>query len=102
MLIKRAGGDIREATRTRIIEFVNEAMSSIASISHRNVFGLKQDVKNNISFIDEQTILYPAGANVILYNIENKAQKFIHTSEKSLGITCLSISGNRRFCQVNL
>jgi hypothetical protein len=74
---------------------------SIASISYRNVFGLKQDVKNNIAFVDEQTILYPAGANVILYNIENKQQRFIHMTEKSLGISCLSISGNKKFLYLN-
>jgi cilia- and flagella-associated protein 57 len=51
--------------------------------------------------------MYPAGSNIILYNIETKQQRFIHmryvladTSEKSLGISCLCLSSNKRYLAV--
>ena len=74
--------------------------SSVKEINIRHVFGLKADVKGNVLFIDEQTIVYPAGANVILYNIETKTQKFIHMSEKASAISAFALSSNRRYLAV--
>lgn len=50
---------------------------SIAIAHARHIFGLKPGVAGNICFHDEQTVVYPAGANCILYNIDQKSQKFI-------------------------
>ena len=47
------------------------------------VFGLKGDVKDNIHYIDETTVVYPAGQNVIIYNMETKAQKFLPSSPEN-------------------
>lgn len=55
----------------------NSAMSSPLTLKH--VFGLKGDAKDNIHFVDEANVLYPAGYNIIVYNIENKTlpQRFL-------------------------
>lgn len=66
---------------------------SIAACAHRHVFGIKGDVKDNIGFMDEQTVLYPAGANTVLYNTETKNQKFIPVTEKGeCMIECTKVS----------
>ncbi|KAI8811436.1 quinon protein alcohol dehydrogenase-like superfamily [Cladochytrium replicatum] len=66
---------------------------SIAAVAHRHVFGLKGDVKDNVGFVDEQTVFYPAGANTVLYSTETKTQKFIPVTDRSEGITAMAISG---------
>ncbi|TPX74759.1 hypothetical protein CcCBS67573_g03970 [Chytriomyces confervae] len=67
---------------------------------NRYVFGLKGDVKDNIGYIDEQTVIYPAGSNSILYNMETKVQKFIPVTEKCEGITCLAVAPNKRYAAI--
>ncbi|KAI8852315.1 WD40-repeat-containing domain protein [Chytridium lagenaria] len=73
---------------------------SIAAVAHRHVFGLKGDVKDNIAFLDEQTVIYPAGANAILYNTETKSQKFIPVSDRCEGITALAVAPNKRHAAI--
>ncbi|KAI8930216.1 WD40-repeat-containing domain protein [Entophlyctis helioformis] len=51
-------------------------------------------------YLDEQTILYPAGSNAILYNTENKTQRFIPATEKSEGMTAMTVGGNKRFVAI--
>jgi len=36
------------------------------------ISGLKSNVNNNIIYIDDQTVCYPVGHNVVLYNLEEK------------------------------
>ena len=73
---------------------------AIAIAQARHIFGLKPGVSGNICYHDEQTIVYPAGANCILYNIDQKAQKFIPGSEKSEGMTAIAVSPNRRYVAI--
>ena len=71
-----------------------------AAVSPRHVFGTKADVNDSICYLDEQTVLYPAGSNVIIFNTEQKFQKFIPGTEKSEGITALAVSPNRKYVAV--
>jgi WD40 repeat protein len=73
---------------------------SIALAQPRHIFGLKTGISGNIAFQDEQTIVYPSGANCILYNIDQKSQKFIPASEKSQGMTAMAVSPNRRYVAI--
>lgn len=73
---------------------------SIALAQPRHIFGLRSDVTGNLAYFDEQTIVYPSGTNCILYNMDQKAQKFIQGSEKSKGMTAMAISPNRRYVAV--
>ena len=70
---------------------------AIAIAQARYIFGLKSGVASNIAYHDEQTIVYPAGANCILYNIDQKTQKFIPGSDKCDGVTAMAVSPNRRY-----
>ncbi|KAJ3089419.1 Cilia- and flagella-associated protein 57 [Quaeritorhiza haematococci] len=76
-------------------------MSSIASVSHSHIFGLKGDVSSALNYIDETTVLYPAGANSILYNTETKIQRFIPVSDRTCdGITSMCVSANKRYAAI--
>lgn len=57
------------------------------------MFGLDQDVNNNICFLDEQTVLYPAGTQLVSYDIEHKAQRFINVNDGD-GITALAVNSS--------
>jgi len=35
--------------------------------------GFKCDVNNSLHYIDDQTICYPVGHNIVLYNTEEKS-----------------------------
>lgn len=50
---------------------------SIAVCTQKHIFGLRRAVANSIAYHDEQTVVYPAGSNTIMYNMDQKVQKFI-------------------------
>ncbi|KAJ1558669.1 Cilia- and flagella-associated protein 57 [Nowakowskiella sp. JEL0078] len=64
---------------------------SIPILTPSHVFGLKSDVSNNIFFIDEQTIIYPSGTQIIIYNIEQKTQRFLSIFEGD-GMTSMNVN----------
>ena len=73
---------------------------SVASAQPKYSFGLKGDVARNIWYLDEQNILYPSGANLIIFNIDQKTQRFIPCSLGSEGMTSLAVSPNKRYAAV--
>ncbi len=70
---------------------------SIPQAQAKFSFGLKGDVANNVWYLDEQTILYPSGANLVLFNVDLKQQKFIPCTAGSEGMTALAVSPNKRY-----
>lgn len=73
---------------------------SIALAQAKYAFGLKGDVANNVWYLDEQSIIYPSGANLVLFNVDQKVQKFISGSAGSEGMTALAVSPNKRYAAV--
>ena len=73
---------------------------SIGIAQIKQVIGLRAGVSNCIAYQDEQTIVYPAGSNVIIYNIDQKTQKFIPNSDKSTGLTTICVSQNKRYIAI--
>ena len=69
-------------------------------IDCRHIFGLRGDVKDNIHFFEESTIVYPVGHTVVSYNVETKVQRFTPGSPESEGITALAVSPNKKFLAV--
>ena len=69
-------------------------------IDCRHIFGLRGDVKDNIHFVEESTIIYPVGHTVVSYNVETKVQRFTPGSPESEGITALAVSPNKKFLAV--
>lgn len=66
----------------------------------RHIFGLRGDVKDNIHFVEENTIVYPVGHTVVLYDVETKVQRFTPGTPESEGITALAVSPNKKFLAV--
>jgi len=66
-------------------------------LTHRHVFGLKADVRNNVHFHDENQVIYCAGHNTVQYFMEHKSQRFFAGNEGTVGITCLAVSPNKRY-----
>ena len=73
---------------------------SIASATPKYSFGIKGDVANNVWYLDEQNIIYPSGANLVIFNIDQKQQKFIPCNLNSEGMTALAISSNKRYAAI--
>ena len=71
-----------------------------SSLTYRHLFGLKGDVTNNIHYVEENIVAYPAGNNVVIYNTESRDQQFIPATEKTDGITALAVSNNKRVLAV--
>jgi len=69
-------------------------------LSHRHVFGMKADVRNNVHYADETLIIYPAGTNTILYKADEKTQRFFQGSEGAESITCLAVNPSKRYLAV--
>ncbi len=59
-------------------------------------FGHKGDVSGNLFFLDNSTVCYPCGHNIVIYSIDDKSQKFIPGTEGSDGITAIALSHNRK------
>ncbi|DAZ95763.1 TPA: hypothetical protein N0F65_010265 [Lagenidium giganteum] len=76
--------------------------SSMTTVNliHRHIFGLKADVSSNIVYVDDQTVAYPAGHNIVIYSLDEKRQKFITGTENTEGITAIAIASSHRFIAV--
>lgn len=72
----------------------------IASVQTKYAFGLTAGVSGSVHYLDEQTIVYPVGANCVLYNVDQKSQKLIQCSVTGAGITALAVSPNKRYAAV--
>ena len=82
------------------INFTGFSEMSIAIAQPKYSFGLKGDVANNVWYLDEQSIIYPSGANLVVFNIDQKVQKFIPCGAGSEGMTALAVSPNKRYAAV--
>ena len=58
---------------------------------------MKEDVEGNLAYLDDQLIVYPAGHNIVVYNIEEKKQKFICGSDTTEGITAMAVCPSKRY-----
>ena len=43
--------------------------TGVATLLPRHVFGMKGDVRANLHYLDEGSVLYPAGHNTIIYQV---------------------------------
>ena len=82
-----------------IPETIKTSNSNI-TVTPRFFFGLKGDVTNNCCFVDDNTVIYPCGHNVILYSMNEKIQRYIPGIEGSQGITSLTISHSKKLLAV--
>ncbi|XP_075952842.1 cilia- and flagella-associated protein 57 [Anarhichas minor] len=74
-------------------------MATVVAQSHF-IFGLRTGVRNNLCFVDEQTVVFPGGNSCVCFNTVQRCQRFIPGSENSQGMRALAISANRRYLAV--
>ncbi|KAK9830297.1 hypothetical protein WJX72_010857 [[Myrmecia] bisecta] len=75
-------------------------MAGVSALLPRHVFGLRGDVKDNIHFVEENSLVFPVGHHAVLYNTETKVQRFIPGAADSEGITALAVSPNKKYLAV--
>ncbi|CAF3835653.1 unnamed protein product [Rotaria sordida] len=71
-------------------------MSQAGLLSVKQVIGVRSSVTNGLAFQDEQTVVYIAGGNIVLYGIDQKAQRVIPCSINAQALTTMTVSPNRR------
>jgi len=54
----------------------------------------------NIHFVDNQNVLYPCGHNIVIYNTDDRSQKYIPGIEGSEGISAVALSPSKKFLAV--
>uniref|UniRef100_T1J5P9 WD repeat-containing protein 55 homolog n=1 Tax=Strigamia maritima TaxID=126957 RepID=T1J5P9_STRMM len=67
----------------------------LACLQTKYIFGVKDDIKSNVHFIDDHTLVYPSGINVVVYHIDHRTQNFIPPHPKGRGMTCLAVGPDR-------
>jgi hypothetical protein len=72
----------------------------MAALLHRHIFGFKGDVHRPVCYIDDHTVLYPAGNNTCIFNVEQRLQRFLPGTEKTDEITSITVSPNKKFVAI--
>lgn len=74
--------------------------ASTTNLVFRHMFGINSHVKDNISYTDDDTIVYVAGHSVIMYNTVEKRQRFLQSAEITEQITAYSSGSGKRLAVV--
>jgi WD40 repeat protein len=70
------------------------------TVSPRFIFGVNGELKDNIFLLEDHRVVYPAGHNVVVYNMEDKSQYFYAGSEGSEGITAITVSPGKKYIAI--
>jgi hypothetical protein len=62
------------------------------ALAPKFIFGINGQVLNGLFLIDDIKLIYIAGNNVVVYNMDERTQVFISGNEGYLGINCVNIS----------
>ncbi|OUM64726.1 hypothetical protein PIROE2DRAFT_8413, partial [Piromyces sp. E2] len=49
---------------------------SLVAISYNQVFGINNNIDNNVFFIDEGMVMFSSGKHIVAYNVDHKVQRF--------------------------
>jgi hypothetical protein len=55
--------------------------ASPVQLQIQNIFGVRSKLESSLFFIDEHTVIYPAGNQFILANVETKSQRIFRCNE---------------------
>jgi len=70
------------------------------TLTPRFIFGVNGQIKNSLFIIEEKKLVYVAGHNVIIYNVEENTQFFIPGSEGTECINFITLSPTNRFLAI--
>ncbi len=75
----------------------------LGKLNIKQAFGISQNAKTCLEFCDERNLVYSAGHNAVVMNLDTKEQLFIPGATQvyhSLGITALAVSGPKKVIAV--
>lgn len=90
-----SGAATQEESKTTTTRAPEKEQGQV-TLQTKFISGLKADVTDNIFFLDDNQVVYPAGHNIVIYHIEEKTQKTYPCIEGSEGVTAMALSKNRR------
>ncbi|CAD8112856.1 unnamed protein product [Paramecium primaurelia] len=61
------------------------------------IFGLNSNLRNNLYFMDDTRIIYPAGFHIVCYSLQDKSQSYFQGFEHYRGFSCMTLSPMKRF-----
>lgn len=74
--------------------------ASTTTLAFRHIFGVNAHVNDNVSFTDDDTVVYVAGHSLVLYNLQEKRQRFIQSAEITGPITAYTSGSGKRLAAV--
>ncbi len=72
----------------------------LRTLNKRHAFGIKSDVYGSLHWLDENTLTYPVGRNVVIHNVQSNSQKFFISNEKTESITAIALSPNKKYIAI--
>lgn len=66
----------------------------------RLIFGLGSEARNNVHYLDESTVAYPAASSIVVCKTDVKSQTFIPLTPECNGVTAMCMSPDRKFMAV--
>ncbi|KAM9494283.1 uncharacterized protein Hap1MRO34_004213 [Clarias gariepinus] len=76
-------------------------MATELNVEPHHVFGLRRDVRNNLFFLDDETVIFPSGNHCVYYHLLERWNKFIPIAKRGKRIQSLAMSPNRRYLAVS-
>jgi len=71
-------------------------MAGPSTLAIRQIYGINSNVTDNLSFCDEDTVVYVAGHSVVLYNKLDKRQRFVRQEKEVVNTITAFALGNDR------
>eukprot|EP00198_Chlamydomonas_reinhardtii_P011942 XP_001701279.1 flagellar associated protein [Chlamydomonas reinhardtii] len=71
-----------------------------STLAPRFIFGFRADVKDNVHYAEDGSVVYPAGHNIVLYSPDTRTQRLIPGTLESEGITAICVSANKKLMAV--
>jgi hypothetical protein len=85
---------------------MNQALGSLSlhgtALAPKFIMGINGQVQNSLFLIDDKKLIYIAGNNVVIYNMEERTQVFVPGNEGYLGINSVNLSITKNlmvFCE---
>lgn len=70
------------------------------SLGVRHIFGVSSNVNDNLTFTDDESLVYVAGHGLVVYNLMERRQRFLHSTEMNEVITCYTSGSGKRLCAI--
>jgi len=74
--------------------------AATSSLQIRHIFGVNTNVVDNLSYTDDDTLVYVAGHSLVLYSVPDKRQRFIQSSEITESISTFTSGSGKRLCAI--